>query len=167
MRRITLMLLISLGVACSKKYKSRATADKQTDSRYATINLFQEAQPVEEMRVVTIALKEAVSKSVVVVFTTDIQRIECSDYRGGSVFFLYQVNRGEFIKSGGKHKNCKFPIRFISDKKLFYERQIHDSIYLFLMPMNGHKLLEDNLAVKYKWNTTIPGIIKRLKKNEK
>ncbi|KGN81824.1 hypothetical protein HW49_03820 [Porphyromonadaceae bacterium COT-184 OH4590] len=120
-----------------------------------TVDLFSEGEVKTTPLKSIYTYKEAYSKSELVIFTSQVQKIDSSFERGGNKFYLYQISEGYIAKSLRKIKP-RSNILFLSNHSLFNGKSIIDSVSLFLTPLEGYKLLKNNINIHYQWLSGAP-----------
>lgn len=127
-------------------------------SNYA-IDLFprkeqnQQAEP-------TISYEQALIQSELGLLGTNVQKIDSSNTRGTSKFYLYKVSEGSIIKSP-KSFTIPTSLHFIAQEDLFKTQLCKDSIYLFLKPLSDFQIIKKHTRIRYQWIDNAPIIIKK------
>ncbi|MFC2307777.1 MAG: hypothetical protein ACFNUH_01285 [Bacteroidota bacterium] len=119
-----------------------------------TVDIFSEGEVKTTPLQSAYTYEEAYSKSELVVFTSQVQKID-SSFERGNKFYLYQISEGYIAKSLRKIKP-RSKILFLSNHSLFNGESVTDSVSLFLMPLTGYKLLKNNIDIHYQWLSGAP-----------
>lgn len=119
-----------------------------------TVDIFSEGEVKTAPLQSAYTYEEAYSKSELVVFTSQVQKID-SSFERGNKFYLYQISEGYIAKFLRKIKP-RSKILFLSNHSLFNGESVTDSVSLFLMPLTGYKLLKNNIDIHYQWLSGAP-----------
>ena len=147
--------LILIGLhSCTSKEAGAVIADENARRKTQSINLFPKESFVYD-NTGKLSLDEAFTQSTHVIRTAYLKQIDNSNGRSVKPFYIYQVYEGSFNKPLDTSKN-KFPLLFLSKQELFKGKELRDSIYLFLVPLQGYQVLQENIGINYEWVDEAP-----------
>ena len=147
--------LILRGVhSCTGKEAGAVIADETSGRKTQAINLFPKELFAYD-NTGKLSLDEAFTQSTHVVRTAYLKQIDNSNGRSVKPFYIYQAYEGSFNKPLDTSRN-KFPLIFLSKQELFKGKVLRDSVYLFLAPLQGYKVLQENIGIEYEWVDEAP-----------
>ncbi|RYZ17393.1 MAG: hypothetical protein EOP49_50700 [Sphingobacteriales bacterium] len=147
--------------ACSGSDDNNAAPGVAGAGQALAVNLF----PGETNRdepAASLSLREAMAKSERVYCASGLEKIDSSSAHGAKTFYLYQVSGGAQVvhaPSGLQLRSTpkgELPVLFIADKSLFVGRRYDDSVFVFLHPLQDHRLLQLRMHVRYEWVECAP-----------
>ena len=101
--------------------------------------------------------KEAVTKSVLTLRTSDIILVDKSSGRGNKPLYLYKVLSGKAIKPAKNYKK-KYPIYFIAYKDILGAKTADGAVVVFIENIQNNKILTRQRNIKYQWMNDAPQV---------
>lgn len=157
MLSIGTLILVGL-YGCTGKEAGAVIADENTGKKIQSINLFPKELFAYD-NTGKLSFDEAFTQSTHVIRAAYLKQIDNSNTRSVKPFYIYQVNEGSLNKPLDTSKN-KFPLLFLSKQELFKGKELRDSIYLFLVPLQGYQVLHENISIEYEWVDEAPFLIR-------